>query len=95
MEIVNLVPKKIHSKISDYKILLKNGELIDCAAENYHDISSEDGEMLVYQFMKDKKIILEIEASKIEAILDTSAVNVDQIVTALKKKVRTVRRKKA
>lgn len=89
-----LSAKKIVSKLSDYKILLTNGELVDCIAESYYAVGTDEGEMIVYQFTKDKKIILEIDASKIEAIIDSSAVNVEQIVNALKKKKPIAKRKK-
>ena len=91
MKIIEL-PKN-EKKISDYLVLLKNGKTFDVKAETYEIIHDEEGNALIYRFSRMRRPVLEIEAVKIDLIVDRIAVDVNSAVTAVLFKKRNRRSK--
>lgn len=81
MKIIEM-PKN-EKKISEYLLLLKNSKTFEVRAETYEIIHDEEGNALIYRFLRMRKPVLEIEAIKIDLIVDKTAVDVDSAVSAV------------
>lgn len=84
MDQVSYLKPKI-SPLVDYAVLLTNGEVVDISCHLYEDVATEDGETIAYRFLKDKRVIAELEGSAVRAIISKTDVNHEAVIKALKK----------
>jgi hypothetical protein len=84
MEVIPTI-KSNQSKFTDYAILLKNGELVEISCEYYACLTTDEGDQLSYQFYIGKRIVLELEAVVLSAVVSKTDTNYLQIIKAIKK----------
>ena len=89
MDVITLKKQNQPKPLITYKILLSNGQVIECLAETYEGICDENGDILAYQFFKDKRIVLELSGIAVNCIMDNDSVDVSKVIAALKKKPRS------
>lgn len=92
MEIISSI-KPSQSKYVNYLILLKNGETIQVVSETFECLPNDEGDPFCYRFFCDKKIVLEIEGGKIDAVLSENHVDTKSAIAAIKKSKPKVKKK--
>lgn len=78
--------KKKTAPVYTYVVLLATGEIFEVEAESYFDIANEEGTPILTQFMKEKSIVLQMDAGPIVSVISKDLANWESILAAIKKK---------
>lgn len=88
---MSAVKKKV-VPLHTYIILLTNGEQVEVEAESYHDVGTDDGDVILYRWEKERATVLQLDAASVTAIVSKQVDGWEGILAATKKPVKARRK---
>ena len=74
-----------------YIVLLSNSKKVEVEAESYHDVGTEDGEIILYRWERDKATVLQMDAADVKTIVSKSVEGWEAILDAVQMPVKAKR----